>query len=42
MRPSGLREATVRVLGDAIAHYEAALALPIPDKLPMPLTRPSP
>ena len=33
-----LRETTVRVLGDAIAHYEAALALPIPDKLPMPLT----
>jgi formamidopyrimidine-DNA glycosylase len=33
-----LRETTVRVLGDAIAHYEAALAIPIPDKLPMPLT----
>jgi formamidopyrimidine-DNA glycosylase len=33
-----LRDTTVRVLGDAIAHYEAALALPIPDKLPMPLT----
>jgi len=33
-----LRETTVRVLGDAIAHYEAALALPVPDKLPMPLT----
>jgi len=33
-----LRETTVRVLGDAIAHYEATLALPIPDKLPMPLT----
>ena len=33
-----LRETTVRVLGDAIAHYEAVLALPVPDKLPMPLT----
>ncbi len=33
-----LRETTVRVLGDAIAHYEAHLSLPIPDKLPMPLT----
>src|SRR5436309_6465734 len=33
-----LREATVRVLGDAIAHYESTLTLPIPDKLPMPLT----
>jgi formamidopyrimidine-DNA glycosylase len=33
-----LREETVRVLGDAIAHYESALTLPIPDKLPMPLT----
>jgi formamidopyrimidine-DNA glycosylase len=33
-----LRDTTVRVLGDAIADYEAALALPIPDKLPMPLT----
>jgi formamidopyrimidine-DNA glycosylase len=35
---SRLRETTVRVLGDAIAHYEQTLALPIPDKLPMPLT----
>jgi formamidopyrimidine-DNA glycosylase len=26
------------VLGDAIAHYEQILSLPIPDKLPMPLT----
>src|SRR5437763_2154438 len=34
----GLREATVRVLGDAIAHYESTLSLPVPDKLPMPLT----
>ena len=33
-----LREETVRVLGDAIAHYESTLTLPIPDKLPMPLT----
>jgi formamidopyrimidine-DNA glycosylase len=33
-----LRETTVRVLGDAIAHYEQTLSLPIPDKLPMPLT----
>ncbi len=33
-----LREATVRVLGEAIAHYESTLRLPIPDKLPMPLT----
>jgi formamidopyrimidine-DNA glycosylase len=33
-----LRDTTVRVLGDAIAHYEATLTLPIPDKLPMPLT----
>jgi formamidopyrimidine-DNA glycosylase len=33
-----LREATVRRLGDALAHYEQTIALPIPDKLPMPLT----
>ena len=33
-----LRDATVRRLGDAIAHYEEVLALPLPDKLPMPLT----
>jgi formamidopyrimidine-DNA glycosylase len=33
-----LRETTVKILGDAIAHYEATLSLPIPDKLPMPLT----
>ncbi|MBV8220206.1 MAG: DNA-formamidopyrimidine glycosylase [Solirubrobacterales bacterium] len=33
-----LREETVRVLGDAIAHYDSTLSLPIPDKLPMPLT----
>jgi formamidopyrimidine-DNA glycosylase len=33
-----LRETTIRILGDAIAHYEESLKLPIPDKLPMPLT----
>jgi formamidopyrimidine-DNA glycosylase len=33
-----LREAIVACLGGAIAHYEATLTLPIPDKLPMPLT----
>ena len=33
-----LRDATVRVLGESIAHYEQVIALPIPDKLPMPLT----
>ncbi len=33
-----LRDTTVRVLGGAIADYEATLSLPIPDKLPMPLT----
>jgi formamidopyrimidine-DNA glycosylase len=33
-----LREATVQRLGGVIAHYEAAITLPIPDKLPMPLT----
>jgi formamidopyrimidine-DNA glycosylase len=32
-----LREATVETLGDAIAHYEQTVGLPIPDKLPMPL-----
>jgi formamidopyrimidine-DNA glycosylase len=32
-----LRDATVETLGDAIAHYEQAVGLPIPDKLPMPL-----
>jgi formamidopyrimidine-DNA glycosylase len=35
--PTRLREATIAVLGGAIEHYEAAVALPIPDKLPMPL-----
>ncbi len=33
-----LREATVARLGEAIAHYEQTIALPLPDKLPMPLT----
>jgi formamidopyrimidine-DNA glycosylase len=33
-----LREATVRRLGEVIAHYEEVIKLPIPDKLPMPLT----
>jgi formamidopyrimidine-DNA glycosylase len=35
--PRCLREATIAVLDGAIAHYESAVALPIPDKLPMPL-----
>ncbi len=33
----GLRAAIVQTLGDAIAHYEQVVSLPIPDKLPMPL-----
>jgi formamidopyrimidine-DNA glycosylase len=33
-----LRDATIACLGGAIAYYEQAIALPIPDKLPMPLT----
>jgi formamidopyrimidine-DNA glycosylase len=33
-----LRRAIITKLGDAIAHYEQTLSLPIPDKLPMPLT----
>jgi formamidopyrimidine-DNA glycosylase len=32
-----LRDAIVQTLGDAIAHYEQVVTLPIPDKLPMPL-----
>ncbi|HXB63262.1 MAG TPA: DNA-formamidopyrimidine glycosylase family protein [Solirubrobacteraceae bacterium] len=32
-----LREAIVEVLSGAIDHYERTVALPIPDKLPMPL-----
>ncbi len=35
---AALREAVVTVLGRAIAHYEQVISLPIPDKLPMPLT----
>src|SRR3954447_10666718 len=34
---AALREAIVRTLGGAVAHYEETIALPIPDKLPMPL-----
>jgi formamidopyrimidine-DNA glycosylase len=33
-----LREATISRLGEAIEHYERVIELPIPDKLPMPLT----
>jgi formamidopyrimidine-DNA glycosylase len=33
-----LRDAIVATLGGAIEHYEQTLKLPIPDKLPMPLT----
>jgi formamidopyrimidine-DNA glycosylase len=33
-----LREATIDRLGGAIAHYQEHMNLPIPDKLPMPLT----
>ena len=33
-----LRAVTIERLGEVIAHYEQTLALPIPDKLPMPLT----
>src|SRR5205823_1127035 len=32
-----LRTAIIETLGRAIAHYEDAVQLPIPDKLPMPL-----
>jgi formamidopyrimidine-DNA glycosylase len=32
-----LRDALIETLGAAIAHYEQAIILPIPDKLPMPL-----
>jgi len=34
---AALREAIVTRLGDAIAGYQQALALPLPDKLPLPL-----
>ena len=33
-----LRDSTTQQLGRAIAHYEEVIGLPIPDKLPMPLT----
>ncbi len=33
----GLRGAMLSRLGEVIAHYEQAITLPIPDKLPMPL-----
>jgi formamidopyrimidine-DNA glycosylase len=33
-----LRQAIVDTLGRAIDHYEEVITLPIPDKLPMPLT----
>ena len=33
-----LRTEMVRILGGAIAHYRDVISLPIPDKLPMPLT----
>jgi formamidopyrimidine-DNA glycosylase len=33
-----LRAAIIAQLGRAIAHYEQKITLPIPDKLPMPLT----
>jgi formamidopyrimidine-DNA glycosylase len=32
-----LREEMVGTLGEALAHYEQTVSLPIPDKLPMPL-----
>lgn len=32
-----LRDAIVAILGGAIVHYEQTIALPIPDKLPLPL-----
>jgi formamidopyrimidine-DNA glycosylase len=33
-----LRETIARRLGEVIEHYERTISLPIPDKLPMPLT----
>ncbi len=33
-----LRDAIVQRLGEAIGHYEQTLSLPMPDKLPMPLS----
>ena len=35
---AALRAAIISRLGGAIAHYEDAMKIPIPDKLPMPLT----
>jgi formamidopyrimidine-DNA glycosylase len=32
-----LREETISTLGEALAHYEEVVTLPIPDKLPLPL-----
>jgi formamidopyrimidine-DNA glycosylase len=32
-----LRDATIAILGGAIARYEEVVGLPVPDKLPMPL-----
>jgi formamidopyrimidine-DNA glycosylase len=37
LQAARLGDAMVETLGDAIAHYERAVSLPIPDKLPMPL-----
>ncbi len=37
-RPAPCGRRSIERLGDAIAHYEQALALPLPDKLPLPLT----
>jgi formamidopyrimidine-DNA glycosylase len=34
---TALRDSLVGILSRAIAHYEQVVALPIPDKLPMPL-----
>ena len=34
---AALRDAIVAVLDGAIEHYEKVVALPIPDKLPLPL-----
>lgn len=34
---AALRDAVVGRLGEALAHYEAVVRLPIPDKLPLPL-----
>lgn len=33
-----LRSATIEILGGALNHYEKVLKVPIPDKLPLPLT----